>query len=509
MPPRGFAVQLIDWIVIAAYGIGMLAIGWYFSRRTKNTEEYLLAGRNMKPWAVGLSYFATLFSTITYLAMPGEMIRNGPMFLSQVLASPFIFLFVGRLLIPYIMRLRVTSAYEILEYRFGLSVRMLGSAIFIVMRLVWMSFIIYATSKHVLVPMMHLDSSATPWVSMGLGIVTVTYTSMGGLRAVIWTDVAQTFILFFGALLAIVTISVALGGPTKWWPATWNSGWESPKFWFDPTARVTMASAMLSTFCWYVCTAGADQMAIQRYLATRDARSARRMFGISLVCDMLVFVLLAALGLALFAYFQARPEMLPENETVVSAADGLLLQYIVHGLPAGISGLVVAGLLAAAMSSLSSGLNSSCSVITVDWIDRFRMTRLRDADHVRLARSVSWTIGILIVALSFTPHLVRGNLLEATFKLVNLLTAPLFVLFFMAMFVPWATTFGTWLAGLSSIAAAIVVAYTDWTGLSFLWIMPAALVTGITVGCIASLLPIGIRRPMVEFETSDQQSVLS
>jgi SSS family solute:Na+ symporter len=243
-------------------------------------------------------------------------------------------------------------------------------------------------------------------------------------------------------------------------------------------------------------------MAVQRYLATRDARSARRMFGISLCCDALVFTLLAALGLALFAYFQARPEMLPENKTVLTAADGLLLHYIVNSLPVGISGLVVAGLIAAAMSSLSSGLNSSCSVITVDWIDRFRTAKLGEAEHVQMARAVSWVVGLVIVLLSFTPDLVHGNLLEATNKLVNLLTAPLFVLFFMSMFVPWATTFGAWIAELASIAAAVVIAYTNLTGLSFLWIMPGALVTGILSGCIASLLPIGPKCPMLGLQTS-------
>jgi SSS family solute:Na+ symporter len=500
--PLPFAA--LDWIVLTGYGVGMLSIGWYFSRRSNNTDDYLLAGRAMKPWAVGLSYFAGMFSTITYLAMPGEMIRHGPMILSTVLAYPLIFVVVGRWLIPYIMRLKVTSAYEILEQRFGLSVRLLGATFFMVLRLIWMAFIIFATSKHVLAPLLGFDDSATPWVAIVLGLVTITYTSMGGLRAVIWTDVAQTFILMFGAILSIVMISIHLGGPAAWWPSSWSSDWEAPKFWFDPTARVTMASAILSTFVWHICTAGSDQMAVQRYLATRDARSARRMFGISLCCDVLVVGMLAALGLALFSYFRTHPEMLPDGQTVVSGADRLLPRYIVKGLPVGISGLIVAGLLAAAMSSLSSGLNSTCSVIMVDWIYRFRKTRGGEADQVRIARLISWVVGAIVVSLSLASSLVRGNLLEAANRLVNLLTAPLFVLFFMAMFVRWATPFGTWVAGLSSVAVAVVIAYTDLTPLSFLWIMPGSLVTGIVVGSLVSVLPITQRRPMLEVSKGSQ-----
>jgi SSS family solute:Na+ symporter len=304
----------------------------------------------------------------------------------------------------------------------------------------------------------------------------------------------------FGAILSILMISINLGGPAGWWPSSWSSDWEAPKFWFDPTARVTMASAILSTFVWHVCTAGSDQMAVQRYLATRDARSARRMFGISLCCDVLVVGLLAVLGLALFAYFRTHPAMLPDGHTVVSGADRLLPRYIVKGLPVGISGLIVAGLLAAAMSSLSSGLNSMCSVIMVDWIDRFRKTRSGEAGQVHMARLISWFIGAVVVSLSLASSLVRGNLLEAANRLVNLLTAPLFVLFFMAMFVRWATPFGTWAAGLSSVAAAVVIAYTDLTPLSFLWIMPGSLAVGVVVGCLVSVLPITQRRPMLEVD---------
>ncbi len=378
----------LDWIVIGAYAGAMIAIGVYYQLRTRNTDDYLLGGRTMKPWAVGLSYFATLFSTITYLALPGEMIQHGPMYLCSVLAFPLVFLVGAYWLIPFIMRLKVTSAYEILEVRLGPSVRMLGATFFLVMRLVWMAVIIFATVRTVLVPLLRLDESATPWVCFALGAVTIVYTSLGGLQAVVWTDVVQTFILFFAAILSIATISIALGGVNAWWPDRWHSDWDPPALW-DPTVRVTAGAAVLSMFIWYVCTAGSDQMAVQRYLATRNVASARRMFGISLSCNALVTVLLAALGLALFAYFKAMPNMLPDGRTVTTAGDRLLPQYIVRGLPAGISGLVVAGLLSAAMSSLSSGLSSCCSVITVDFVDRFRKAKLQDADHVRFgARSL-------------------------------------------------------------------------------------------------------------------------
>ncbi len=117
----------LDWFVIAAYAVGMLAVGWFYAKRTSTTDDYLLGGRNMSPWKVGLSLFASLLSTITYLAVPGEMIKYGPMVLAQLAALPLIAAVVGWLLIPAFMRLRVTSAYEILETRLGLSARLAGS----------------------------------------------------------------------------------------------------------------------------------------------------------------------------------------------------------------------------------------------------------------------------------------------------------------------------------------------------------------------------------------------
>ena len=483
----------LDWLVIALYAAGMLSIGWYYARHTATTEDYLLGGRTMRPMTVGLSMFATLLSTISYLSWPGEIIRHGPMFAAQYLAHPISFLVIGWFLIPYIMRLRVTSAYEILESRLGLSVRMFGSTIFLSLRLLWMSVIIYATGSKVLVPMMGWDPAVTPIVCAALGLLTVLYTSMGGLRAVVMTDVIQTAILFAGAILTVIIITVRMGGVTAWWPEAWSPGWDPPAFFINPAARVTIMGAMMSCFIWQVCTAGSDQVAIQRYLATRDKAAARRVIMTSLTADACVGMMLAMLGLALFAYFNSHPFLLQDGQEVFSNADKLFPRFIVIGFPAGLTGLVVAGLLAAAMSSLSSGVNSACSVITVDFLRRFRRAGHPVESGLKQVRWVSAIIGVVVVLLSIVVGQTSGNLLEVAYKVVNLLTAPLFVLFFMAMFVPWATAFGTLVAGACSITMAVGIAYGAWFGLSFLWIMPMALLTGIGTGMLASLPPIGQR----------------
>ncbi len=491
----------LDWGVIAAYGIGMLAIGWHYWRKNQTSEDYLLGGRKMKSLPVGLSLFATLFSTISYLAWPGEMIKNGPMVVSILVAYPFVAIVAGRYMIPHIMRLRITSAYELLEVRLGLSVRMLGSSIFLLLRVLWMAVIMYATVDNVLMPLLGIQAAYTPYVSTVLTIVTLVYTAMGGLKAVVVTDVAQGLILFFGAIVAIIMVVFYMGGITPLLPTQWEPHWIRPAF-YDASLRISFVSASLATFTWYISTAGSDQMAIQRYLATRDAKSARSVLNTSLIANTAVFILLAILGLALLAYFKAYPQRMAPGQSLVDNADQLFTRFIVVGMPPGFSGLVVAGLLAAAMSSLSAGINSCCSVITADFVDRFRLRRAaaEPARSVVLEQAISVAVGVVVLILSTYVASVQGNLLDKAYKVVNLLSTPLFGLFFMAMFVRWATTFGTWIGALAGLVSVVVINFwKEITGtepvLSFFWAMPVSIVVQILIGSLFSLVPIGEPRP--------------
>ena len=482
----------LDGVVIVAYGLGMLAIGWFYSRQNKTREDYLLGGRQMRPTSIGLSLFATLLSSISYLSWPGEMVKHGPVLFCTFLSYPFIVYVVGWFMIPYFMKLPVTSAYEILETRLGSKVRLLGAIFFLSLRLLWMAMIIYTTTDKVLIPLTGLNPALSPLICAVIGAITIAYTSAGGLRAVVFTDVAQTVILFAGAILTLAVITAGLGGVGAWWPDRWDPNWDQPKLWFGSSDR-TVAGGFLACFVWYVCTCGSDQMAIQRYLSTRDIRSARQAFTISMVTDAVVTSFLGAIGLALLAYFRAHPEMLPTGQTISASADQLFPRFIVSGLPSGISGLVVAALLAAAMSSLSAGLNSSCSVITTDLLDRYRPRERSEQQHVRINRYVSVVIGIAVVALSLYVSMVPGNLLEVAYRVVNLFVAPLFCLFFMAMFIPWATQIGTLAGAAASVAVAIGIGHFRMFGLDFLWIMPGSLLAGAIVGMLVSLIPLGGR----------------
>ncbi len=475
----------IDWGVIALFAIGMLLVGWYYSRKTKNTEDYLLGGRKMKPMAVGLSLFATMISSLSYLSYPGEMIKNGPVFFIGMLIFPLVYYIVGWFLIPKFMEMKVTSAYELLEKKLGLSVRILASFFFLTLRFLWMATIIYMTINIALTTIVDVSPSYTPFISILLMLLTILYTSMGGFKAVVTTDVIQSVVLWGGAFFTIVVVIMHFHSFTSWLPDHYLAHWSPLKWGVDIQERSTVGNAMIMLLVWFICTNGSDQMAVQRYLSTKDVQAARRTFGISLIATFIVKIFLAVVGLAMLAYFIDNPHFLIDGQTLTEQADKLFPKFILVGLPIGISGLVASGILAAAMSSLSSGLNSSSSVINEDIIKRLA-PRYVSSDPLKQVKKISVFVGIIAILISLAIGNVQGNMLDIVIKVVNLFVAPLFVLFVMAIFVPFATSKGTVIGGLLSVAMAVSAAFWEFMGVKVLWIMPSALIVGIIAGVVAS-----------------------
>ncbi|MDA1049402.1 MAG: sodium-coupled permease, partial [Planctomycetota bacterium] len=281
----------IDWTIVAIYAASTLALGWYFSRRQRDTQEYFVGSGNMNSVLVGVSLFATLLSTISYLSMPGEVLGKGPVYMTNLLALPLVFLIVGYVLLPVYMRYRVTSAYELLEAQLGVSVRMLGVVMFLSLRLVWMSLLVYLTAKALTV-MIGVGESWIPAIVLVTGLVSVTYASLGGLRAVVITDLMQTILLFSGAVLVIVMVTVDFGG-FGWFPTQWQDNWDTqPLFSLDPSTRVTFFGAVLTVLVWQVCTAGGDQVSVQRFMSTKDAAAARRSFATQMIVSTIVTITL-------------------------------------------------------------------------------------------------------------------------------------------------------------------------------------------------------------------------
>ncbi len=481
-------LSVIDWLVIAIYGALMLGIGWFYSRRNKTEEDYQLGGRKMNSTSVGISLFATLLSTVSYLSYPGEMIKYGPVIFAGMLGFPLVYFVAGWWLIPQIMKMKVTSAYEILEIRLGTSIRMLAIFMFLSLRFLWMATIVYVTVDIAFLSVVSINPDYIPFLSILLIIITIIYTSMGGLKAVVMTDVIQTIVFLGGALISILIVSYHAGSFAALIPGEWSPVWKPFRLGFDPQERTTVGNAVMMLFAWYICTTGSDQLAIQRYLSTRDITSARKSLKVSLYSNLIAKLLLALLGLAMLTFFSMHPHFLADGQNLGEQADTLFPRFILIGLPIGLSGLVIAGLLAAAMSSLSSGLNSVSTVISEDIIKRFKILKEGSQSGLKRVQILSYLTGFIVMILSFMVANVQGTLFDVLIKVTHLFVAPLFVLFFMALFISFSRPLATFIGGIISIATAISIAFFGAFGITVFWVLPCSFFIGSGTAVLLSLI---------------------
>ena len=470
----------IDWLILFLYGLLLIGIGWFYSSRQKSKDDYFLGGRSIHPFFAGISLYVSFFSAISYLAVPGEVIKYGPLFALALIAGvPVIIFFANYFLIPFFMNLKITSAYEILEKPLGKGMRQVGSVIFILTRFLWMALLLFLASKAMVV-MMGWNEKAILIVILILGLITIFYTSMGGLKAVLMTDVIQFFILLLGAILTIGIVAFKFDGVSTLIPSSWSDNWETVDFIsLNPYLRLTIFFAFINNITWWLCTTGSDQMAIQRFLSTKDLKSARRTFVHTQSGMVVITVLLLFVGFAVMGFYNIHPNLLPSGDNAAVEADFLFPHFIANQFPPGMSGLVIAALFSASMSSLSSGVNSVGSIISADILPAILKNR-KNLDTIRNIRIISIFIGVLAIILSLGIQFVPGNIIEVTAKTNGLFIAPLFNLFVNALFIKKAKPFGVLMGSIYGFMVAFLIGFWDvLTGnppLSFLWIAFVSLI---------------------------------
>lgn len=486
-------VGSLDLAFVGLYLVVVILIGVYYARRQKNQEDFLLGGRRVNPIASGISIIVTLLSLITYLALVGETVKYGPVYAMGVLISlPFIYVTIAYFLIPRFMKLPITSAYEILETPLGLEGRLAGSAIFTLTRIAWMALLVYLSAKTLGVMMNWGERFIVPTILV-LGGVTIVYSALGGFKAAVATGVLKFALLFFGAILTVVFVSIRMGGAGAWFPKAWAAHW-SPfaVFSLDPRVRTTLLGVAILSFSWWVCTAGSDQIAIQRYLSTRNARAARKAFLANNVAEFILTIFLALVGFAVLGFFRAHPALAAAGQSVTGEADFLFPHLIANILPRGIAGLLLAGVISTVLVSFSSGMNSTAAVVATDFVARFRRRPGPPADGLKTARVVTFVVGLLVLALATLMNRVPGNIVEVTNRTNGLFVAPLFNLFFMALFVKRASGLGTIFGSAYGFFTAFLIAFwgtlTGRPALSFQWIIPVAFLASVAFSMVFSVI---------------------
>ena len=393
-------MAVIDWMVIGAYVVVLAAIAIYHWRNMKRQDDVFLAGRTMSRWPVALSMFMALFSTNSFVGLIGWLNREeGTIWIIcqnfGIIASVPLVIWLYPALF---FRLRVTTAYEYLERRFDYSVRAFASICFMGARIMWMATMLYAGS--LLISRM-LGWTAEAGVPSGpmysiavLGGFGVFFALSGGMRAVIWTDVVQFFVVIAGVFaMAYLAISKS-GGPAAVFDAAWDAGKLHPPALLSLTDDISIISLLLYGFVAFTANAGADQLILQTYLSAKSEREIKASLwrnGMVLQPFALIF---PVLGLLSFSYFSYHPEV----RDLISIPDDALPVFVMHVMPRGLRGLMVAAIISALLTSLSGGMASLSAALQVDFVRRWQKRPVSERAAVLLGRVLIFIWGVTIIA---------------------------------------------------------------------------------------------------------------
>ena len=346
----------LDLTVLVLYMLGVTAWGAWLGRANRGGTDYFLGSRNLPWWAVMLSVVATETSTLTFLSIPGVAYLGTLAFLQLALGYLAGRAVVGWVLLPAYYRGDLSTAYALLEKRFGGAARRYASGIFMVTRLLADSVRLFATA----IPLAIITGWSYPASILVIGAATLVYTYRGGIRAVVWVDALQMTLYVAGGLIALLLLHVAVDGG---WPAILASAGAAGKtqvldFSTSPRVAYTFWAGLIGGGFLSMASHGTDQLIVQRLLTCRDAVRSRRALIGSGFAVIVQFALFLCVGLGLWVFFEGRE---------FGSSDEIFSRFIIEEMPAGLRGLLIAGVFAAAMSSLSSSINSLASASTYDF----------------------------------------------------------------------------------------------------------------------------------------------
>lgn len=415
----------INWSVIAIYLIAMIGLGVFFMFRAKSSEDFFKASGRIPWWAVSISIFATMLSAITFMAIPAKTYATDWRYFLMAVTI-FIAAFpVVKYYLPFFRRLNITSAYEYLELRFNFTLRIVSSVLFIVFMTARMALVLYLPS---------LALTAATGIDIYtcillMSIITIIYSSIGGIEAVIWGDVVQGIILMGGALFALGFLIFNTDGNFLH-IAIENDKFKIFDFSFDVT-NATFWVVMLGGIANQMISYTSDQTIIQRYMTVKSEKQAGKSIITNGILSLISSALFYTIGTALFAYFQSRPETL---DIAMPTADSIFPFFIMSQLPVGLAGVLIAAIFAASMSTVSSNINSISTSYTVD-IYPLISAKATDSQKLRAARIASIVFGVL--GCGFALMMATWNVLSLFDwfnSMLGLLTSGLGALFFMGIF---------------------------------------------------------------------------
>ena len=457
-------MNIIDWTIIIVYLAGMIGLSVYLGRGQEDQADYYVGGRKIPWWAVGISTMATQTSAISFISIPAFVAlkdNGGLTWLQYELAVPLAMILVMVFLIPFFRDLNLVSVYEYLELRFSPSVRSLVSVVFLVSRGLATGVGVYA-SGIVLSVCLGLPLWATILI---IGVVTIIYDTIGGMTAVIYSDVIQMFILLGGIGACIFYAAESVGGfaevftalpPERLKTLDMSTG-------LGDGGNVPFWAFLFGGFFLYASYYGTDQSQVQRGLAAKSTDEAKRAIMFNGFARFPLTVLYIGLGISVYAVYQQSPEL--AAAVPVDRPDYLVPQYILLNLPTGLRALLFAALLAAAMSSLDSALNSLSAATMRDFVDKKLKSVERHLFYSKLT-TVLW--GIFITGFAFIVGDISDTVIEGINKIGSAFYGPILAAFLVGIISKKTSSSGV-IAGIIAGVTFNIILWLGFPGIYWMW----------------------------------------
>jgi len=446
-------LKALDWIIIIVYLASSAGIGLFFYLREKknNNADYFLGGRSIPWWAAGISLYATGTSAISFIAIPAKSFATNWQLLTQNVVGLLATALVAIMIVPMIRKLNVMSVYQYLEMRFHPSIRTMSSAINIIMQLGGrMSIVLFLPA----LALAAVTGISVTWSIMLMGVVTIAYTLLGGMKAVIWTDVIQVFVMLGGAFFAIGYVIWHVEGGIPEFMRAANQDGKMHIFEWSMDLKQPTVWGFLFFAIFDVITYPKDQVMMQRVLSTKDSRAAGWsvwMLAAIVVPGSLTFF---AIGTALYVFYQQNPERMNPMLSV----DATFPHFIAAELPVGVTGLIIAGIFAASMSTLSSCMNSVATLVSVDFYERFGK-KVTPAKSVRLAEWMTVVAGVIGVGTALILAKVDiKSALDKSWELWSLLGGGFAGCYGLGMF----TRRANWQGAIIGVIGSVIITFTSW-----------------------------------------------
>lgn len=418
-------LNLIDLIVFLVYMLAIILFGVSFSFKKRTSADYTTGGGRLPSWAIGMSIFATFVSSISFLALPGNAYLsnwNGFVFsLSIPLAAIFAVIFF----VPLYRKLKSESAYFYLEQRFGLWARVYCSIFYLLTQLARMGTILYLLA----LPLNILFGWSIPLIIIVTGLCVMIYSALGGIEAVIWTDAVQGLVLIAGAVACVIVIFYSMPeGPLQVFKIAQKADKFSLGSFDFNFVESTFWLILIYGLFINLQNFGIDQSYIQRYLAAKSLKDARKSTLLGSLLYIPVSLLFFFIGTSLYSYYQAMPDLLPTHLQGAENADKIFPYFIVTALPVGITGLLIASIFAAGMSTISTSVNSSATVILSDHYKRYIQKDLSQKKSMQVLYISSFCMGAVGILIGLALNGVESAL-DAWWALASVFSGGILGLF--------------------------------------------------------------------------------